>query len=56
MLVYEERTLSIGKECRERSSLPGCGVSPPTPKSAAEGGARKKIKQVTKKLYMDEYK
>ena len=36
------------KECRGRSPLPGCGVSPPTPQPAAEGGVKKKIKEVTK--------
>jgi len=45
MLEEEERILSIGKECRGRSPLPGFGVSPKNPFSffAAAGGKRKKI-------------
>jgi len=43
-MLEEERILSIGKECRGRSPLPGFGVSPKKPFSFfAAGGKRKKI-------------
>jgi hypothetical protein len=40
--VYEERFLSIGKECRGRSSLPGCVIFSPTHLFAVVGVQRTK--------------